>query len=79
MISKGQLVTMVRESLGYTQPQMASVMDIKRWKTISEYENGKHLTHQRLCQYYVVYLTLGTPDQQLDNLFNNYIEKMFKE
>lgn len=79
MISKGQLVKMVRNNLGYTQSQMANLIGVDRWKTISEYENGKFLTYQRFCQFYVVYCHLGTPDKQIDNMFNNHIDKMFKE
>ena len=80
MISKGDLIRLTRVHLDLTQLELAKLIGSKRLETISAYERGvKKVTYQRLCQIYVVYCKLGTPCQQLDNIFNDYIEKMFKE
>lgn len=80
MISKGELLRLTRIHLNLSQSQMASLMNIKRRHTIGDMENGEfETTYQRMCQVYVIYCKLGTKCKQLDNIFNNYIEKMFKE
>ena len=80
MISKGDLIKLTRVHLDLTQLQLAKLIGSKRLETISGYETGKKkVTYQRLCQIYVIYCRLGKPCKQLDNIYNNYIEKMFKE
>ncbi len=80
MLSKGDLLKLVRTSTGLTQKQFGKKMRTNRLETISSWELGKKdISYQRLCQIYVIYIKLCVRDEQLDNIFNNYIEKMFRE
>ncbi len=80
MLSKSDLFLMVRKRLGFTQVEMSKKMKVNRRSTIGKYENSDDkITYYRLCQLYVIYIKLCVRDEQLDNIFDNYIEKMFKE
>ncbi|MCP4986015.1 MAG: hypothetical protein GY928_08085 [Colwellia sp.] len=80
MITKGELLRLTRVHLDFSQTKMAKLMRIKRRHTVGDMENGEfETTYQRMCQVYVIYCKFGVQCKQLDTLFNNYIEKMFKE
>ena len=80
MLEKKDLLKLVRHKTGLTQKQFGLKMSIRRLETISSWEQGiKEINYQRLCQIYVVYIKFCVPNIQIDNIFNNYIEEMFKE
>ncbi len=79
MISKKDLVKLTRNHLGFTQTVLAEKMRYSSNAKISDLENDREdLTYARLCQLYVVYCRFGKPNEQIDNIFNNYIDIMFK-
>ncbi len=80
MILKEELFRLTRIHLDLTQSELAVKLKYNNKQKICDIEKGrKKLTYPRLCQLYVLYCKKGKQCEQLENIFNNYIEKMFKE